>query len=225
MPARLMEIVAVPTREVFRREAFAIHAVRQAPGHVDPAKPLQFSVKGQSEPDELKQGLPYRFYGSWEPPKQFGPTFVHSSFASVVPYGKHGIVTYLKQCRHIGDATAHLLYESFGSEAVQVLRTDPERAAAAVGRGQSFFGRTRPRGGGGPGRVEGRYKQGPRARRSLPAAGVRPIGTPASLARMACQCNREEVPLLRGGSTGVSPLLRGFGGGRAALADHHGIRS
>lgn len=140
------EIIAVPIEEKWRAASpdgetpgtFAIHRVKLAPGqadHADPSLPQQFGIKGDSDPDELKAGLSYRFWGTWDNSRpDFGPTFAFSSFSPSTPHGKAGTVAYLKEyCRNVGDAIAHALWDEFGADAVQVLRESPEKAAEAIG--------------------------------------------------------------------------------------------
>ena len=133
MPNRLQEIIAIPLSEKFRRESFAIHDAKQAPGQVNGDHPLRFGLKGDSDPGEFKPGVAFKFWGVWEQNAQFGPSFKFSSFSPTTPHGKQGIVNYLKMCRNVGDATAFVLWETFAGDAVKVLRETPEKASEAVG--------------------------------------------------------------------------------------------
>jgi GNAT superfamily N-acetyltransferase len=131
---KLSEIIAIPLQEKFRRESFAIHDAKQAPGQVNSDQPLRFGLKGDSDPGEFKPGVAYKFWGVWEQNDRFGPSLKFNSFSPATPHGKHGIVSYLKQAKNIGDAIAFALWESFSGEAVKVLREEPERASEAVGK-------------------------------------------------------------------------------------------
>lgn len=132
MATKPLEIIAIPMEERYRRDAFAIHSAKRGDG-ADREIPIRFSIKGESEPDEFRPGVSFRFWGRWDIANNFGPTFAYDSFAAVTPHGKTGIVAYLKQARHIGDATAYALWEAFQGDAVRVLREEPKRAAEAVG--------------------------------------------------------------------------------------------
>jgi GNAT superfamily N-acetyltransferase len=132
MAAKPQEIVAIPIEQRYRNESFGIHTAKRGDGAAED-QPIRFSIKGDSEPDEFKAGLSYRFWGYWEKEGQWGPTFKFDSFSPVTPHGKAGIVAYLKQARHVGDATAYALWDSFNGDAVRVLREEPEKASEAVG--------------------------------------------------------------------------------------------
>lgn len=133
MAAKLQEITAIPIEEKFRRENFVIVTARPAPGCNSSDVTGRFSLLGDSEPGELVSQLPYRFWGRWDRPNDFGRQFRFDSFAAAQPHGKHGIVKYLQQARHVGIAFAELLWDEFGGEAVRVLREEPERASEAIG--------------------------------------------------------------------------------------------
>lgn len=104
--------------------------------------PVGVILKGPSEPGELVPGLTYRFFGQWRTyiPKgrgafdSFGdfsrePTpveqFCFTSFVPATPHTRHGILSYLEQAPGVGPATASLLWDCYGSSAVERLRTDP----------------------------------------------------------------------------------------------------
>lgn len=98
------------------------------------------AIKGKAERGELQQHLSYRFYGHWteyQHPKtrKKEKQFAFKTFVASQPHGRAGVITYLKKAgdgRGIGQARATKLWDLFGSDAVRILREQPEVVAAAV---------------------------------------------------------------------------------------------
>lgn len=136
---KLEEITVVYLSEFRRRDSWSVHRVRRADNGDgrncrETGIPAQFSIVGESEPGEFRAGLEYWLRGQWDRQSRFGPQFKYESFTAAVPHSRDGIVEYLKQCRHVGDAVAAMLWDSFGGRAVDTLRDEPERAAEVAGR-------------------------------------------------------------------------------------------
>jgi len=155
MPAKLTELELIYRRERIRWDETAILECdpvdRNGDGNSQP-KPVDFVVHGRSamvfdafsgvtvkancEPDELTQGLSYRFYGRWETHERHGRQFIARTFVRTQPHGRAGVIRYLvTTCagHGVGHATARKLWEKFSGDAVRILREEPETAAAAVG--------------------------------------------------------------------------------------------
>ena len=102
---------------------------------VDVTDTESVSVKGDADPSEFIQGLEYRFWGKWgkaKPP--YGKSFEFRQLKRSEPHSRVAVVGYLRQfATGIGPVYASQLWDAFGAEAVRVLRTDPVRAAAAIG--------------------------------------------------------------------------------------------
>lgn len=98
------------------------------------------TTKGPAGPDELQHQQTYRFYGRWTnyKNKRTGveeKQFTFATFARCEPHGRAGVIAYLCQAGQgngIGRARAAKLWDEFGSDAVRVLREDPELAASKV---------------------------------------------------------------------------------------------
>jgi exodeoxyribonuclease V alpha subunit len=100
------------------------------------AGPKEIIVKTDCEPEELTAGLSYRFYGTWQTHDRHGKQFIANSVWRVEPHDRGAVIRYLQTLcagHGIGRATAEKLWEKFGGQAVKMLRTQPETAAAAVG--------------------------------------------------------------------------------------------
>lgn len=102
---------------------------------VDVTDTESVSVKGDADPSEFIQGLEYRFWGKWgkaKPP--YGKSFEFRQLKRSEPHSRVAVVGYLRQfATGIGPVYASQLWDAFGADAVRVLRTDPARAAAAIG--------------------------------------------------------------------------------------------
>lgn len=153
MPAKLQELTLIYRRERIRWDQTAIleceepateskPAARQfgwACGgfHDDPFAPTPgVIVKAECPPDELVQGLSYRFYGTWQNHERHGRQFQAKTYVRCQPHGKAGVIRYLvTTCAGcgVGSATAHKLWDRFQGDAVRILRESPEVAVSAVG--------------------------------------------------------------------------------------------
>jgi len=99
-------------------------------------------VKGAAAPHELSKDLDYRFYGSWtnyfnKHKRKNERQFRFNSFVRLQPAGREAIIGYLIQHGSgfgLGKQRATRLWELFGSEAVTIARTDPERTASELTR-------------------------------------------------------------------------------------------
>lgn len=90
-------------------------------------------VLGAAEDGELIPGLAYQFYGRWEEHAEYGRQFHFRQFVRQEPHSRQGVVAYLtRYAPGVGPAVAARLWDAFGSQAVKVLRTQPETAAEAV---------------------------------------------------------------------------------------------
>jgi exodeoxyribonuclease V alpha subunit len=143
--AKLEEITAVFVRE---RVRFAnadgdvvVGDLQLVNGHGETfTDGLPISVKVRAEVDELQQRGTYRWYGQWTLYKnkrngQQEHQFDARTFVRAAPHGRAGVIAYLKAAgkgNGIGQARATSLWEKFGSDAVRILRDEPEVAAAAV---------------------------------------------------------------------------------------------
>lgn len=79
---------------------------------------------------EFVRGQKYRFLGRWEEGKR-GPQFKASTFVRDEPHSRTGLTKYLSDvCEGVGQKLASRLWDLYGSDAVRMLREDPERVAA-----------------------------------------------------------------------------------------------
>lgn len=145
MAAKLEEITGIFLRERVRFGDVAIGEIElpAAAGDLFSA-PSTTTIKGEwpaaiidpatgkLPPDALLQHASYRFFGRWTSHPKHGRQFVIQTYVRCQPFGRAGVVRYLQQAPNIGQATAVALWNSFQSDAVRIVREQPDVAAAAV---------------------------------------------------------------------------------------------
>jgi exodeoxyribonuclease V alpha subunit len=89
------------------------------------------TVKGKVDIAGFTRGMIYRFLGRWMDDKKYGPQFRFDTYIELTPAGKVGILKYLtKLCDGIGEKSAERLWSKYGSDAVKILREDPNQVVA-----------------------------------------------------------------------------------------------
>lgn len=111
-------------------------------GHAPPVETLapntlnqygEFRIKGRDDDCGLLPGLEYRIFGRWGEHPKHGPQFEFRQFVKSEPHSRHGLIHYLRRyAPGIGPALSGRLFDRYGSDAVLILRTEPERAAAEI---------------------------------------------------------------------------------------------
>jgi exodeoxyribonuclease V alpha subunit len=87
-------------------------------------------MKGSCEPEYFTVGGRYRFMGRWQEDAKFGLQFFFSSVVMDEPHDKFGVITYLtKMASNVGERKALKLWDTFGQDAVEILRSKPELVA------------------------------------------------------------------------------------------------
>lgn len=136
-----VEITAVYLHETFRSGEFAIAKSRPTG---DSAKAWQerngqplfgdglLTVKGEWDDGELREHAEYRFFGAWENHARYGWSFACKTFVRAKPHGRAGVIRYLVEAPHVGQAVATGLWDTFAGDAVRVLREQPAIAADAI---------------------------------------------------------------------------------------------
>jgi exodeoxyribonuclease V alpha subunit len=140
--AQLQEITAVFISEQQRWDQTIIGSAQMIvvseEGQDQHSGKVPIKIKGTADEGELEYLLTYRFYGRWKKytNKRTGVSedqFEFQTFVRAQPHGMQGVVRYLQNAPHVGSATARKLWEGFQSDAVRVLREQPEVAVARVG--------------------------------------------------------------------------------------------
>jgi len=90
------------------------------------------TVKTSAEPDEMREHLTYKFFGKWTVHEKYGRQFVAQAFVLAQPHGKSGVLRYLDIVPGIGIASARKLWDAFDSQAVRILREQPDIAKGVL---------------------------------------------------------------------------------------------
>lgn len=105
----------------------------------DPSgQPARLTIKGRDANNNLKLHQRYRFYGRWtsykhKPPKNFTERqFAFDTYILSTPASRQGVIAYLKELPGIALGLATKLWDAYGPEAVEMLRTQPERVAREI---------------------------------------------------------------------------------------------
>lgn len=78
-------------------------------------------------------GRVYSFEGVWAEHPKFGWQFKFTSYDAEVPRGREAIGAYLRDtCTYLGTARVAKILEVYGDEALNVLKSDPERVAREI---------------------------------------------------------------------------------------------
>jgi exodeoxyribonuclease V alpha subunit len=122
-PATRGELVGTVAHVIWEADDGAAVIARLGGGEV---------VRGNlADGDRLEQGLAYRFLGRWESHPKYGKQFAFQTYVRHAPHTRHGVIKYLSDIApNVGRVRAERLFDALGPDAVQILRTDPERAAA-----------------------------------------------------------------------------------------------
>ncbi len=101
---------------------------------VDGQPAERVKICGNADTDELKLHLAYRWYGKWSDDEKWGRQFKVETFTLAKPHGRTGVIKYLQQAPHIGEATAIQLWNLFNSDAVRIAREHPEIIQSKIPR-------------------------------------------------------------------------------------------
>ena len=81
----------------------------------------------------FETGAEYVMAGRWVENERFGRQFKYTSITLATPITEQGVKAYLKKtCEGVGPAIAQRLWDAYGKDVCDVLRTDPDRAASEI---------------------------------------------------------------------------------------------
>lgn len=87
-------------------------------------------VKGETEGEPLEAGETYRFFGRHVDHQRWGRQFAFDTYTIDTPHDRRGVLKYLaSEARNVGKAIAERLWDTYGSQCIEVLRTNPQRVA------------------------------------------------------------------------------------------------
>lgn len=118
--AALSELTGYLVREFQRWDSTALLTVELPDGDA--------TVKLDCEPDELHANQEYRFVGLWRNHPKYGRQFHASSWQTVYPHTRQGVITYLVRAAQglgFGPVRAAACYDEWGQGAVEKCRTHP----------------------------------------------------------------------------------------------------
>lgn len=79
--------------------------------------------------EALQAGIEYQFAGAWDESSNYGRRFKAKSWRASAPHTHLGVTEYIyRNTQGIGPVTAQNLWDVYGSDAVKILRSDPDRA-------------------------------------------------------------------------------------------------
>lgn len=81
------------------------------------------TIKGETQPDDLKPGVLYRFDGYWNQHPKYGRQFQFITFCQPEPKDKESIESYLATCPHIGTVRARKIVEKMGLDCINIIKS------------------------------------------------------------------------------------------------------
>lgn len=97
----------------------------------------EITVKVSCDPDELRKDQEYRWLGRWSNHPKYGRQFHAQSFVLKLPHGRAGIISYLcdaGQGLGLGPVRANAIWEHYGSDAVEAVRTRPAEVVETLAK-------------------------------------------------------------------------------------------
>jgi len=75
-------------------------------------------------------GIEYSLFGDWTESPKYGRQFAFNRFETELPSDPVGIFKYLvRSCKYVGSAVGQSLVDTYGSETLKIMKSDPDRIA------------------------------------------------------------------------------------------------